>query len=92
MKWFEKDLTDYRIVEKVLKNPCGEIIKSEYYIEHAKYTFGIKRYKPVMLISYGITKTSKDIFYSESKEFLIKEYKKLVASEIKIVHYENICE
>lgn len=91
MKWFRKDLTDYRVVEEVSKNVCGETIKTWFYIEYAVYTFGIKRYKPFERADYTLDGVHRYTYYSESKEFIIGEFKKMKASETKIIHNDKIC-
>lgn len=45
MKWLISDYSDFYIEEENIYNPCGELVKTFFYIRYANYNiFGRKKY------------------------------------------------
>lgn len=46
MKWLTSDYSDFYVEEELLINPCGDYIRSRFYVRYAYYNiFGKKKYK-----------------------------------------------
>jgi hypothetical protein len=53
MKWLTSDYSDFYIEEENSFNPCGEFIKTLYYVRYADYNiFGRKKYIRYYQVSY----------------------------------------
>lgn len=94
MKWLTSDFSDFYIEEEQIYNPCGEFIRSDFYIKYADYNiFGKKKYirfTELIDAGYGYDFT----FYVQETRFSNKEaaitfWKSRKASTKSITHKIN---
>lgn len=88
MKWLTSDYSDFYIEEEQIYNPCGEFIKSNFYIKYAKYNiFGKKRYKRFIesIHTYNGHSISREASWNTKEKALIF-WKRFDSSKKSITH------
>ena len=93
MGWLSIDYTDFYIEEEQIYNPCGELIKTVYYIRYADYNiFGRKKYvryfETVYCGGYELD-TFINVLCWKTKEEALEFWKKQEHYTKSIIHKSN---